>query len=61
MVVQEIPWYRGTSLTRGPPPLGPFRKPMPGVVRGSEGGERILMGEVPLKPAVLDSRTTASQ
>ena len=36
--------YRGTS----PPPLGPYRRPMPRVLGGSEGGGRFLMGEIPL-------------
>ena len=30
------------------PPLGPYRRPMPRVLGGSEGGGRFLMGEVPL-------------
>ena len=30
--------YRGTSLTRPRPPLGPYRRPMPRVLGGSYGG-----------------------
>ena len=29
-------------------PLGPYRRPMPRVLGGSQGGGRFLMGEVPL-------------
>ena len=39
--------YRGTSLTRNRTPLGPYRKPMPRVLRGCKGGGRFFMGEVP--------------
>ena len=35
-------------LTRTPPPLGPYRRPMPGVIGRSYGVGRFLMGEVPL-------------
>ena len=42
--------YRGTSLTRKRTPLGLYRRPMPRVLGGSEGGGRILMGAVPLPP-----------
>ena len=40
--------YMGTSLIRELSPLGPYRRPMPRVLGGSEGGARFLMGEVPL-------------
>ena len=40
--------YRGTLLTRKHPPLGPYHRPMPRVVGGSQGGGRFLMGEMPL-------------
>ena len=40
--------YRGTSLIRIRTPLGPYRRPMPRVLGGSQGGGRFLMGEVPL-------------
>ena len=40
--------YRGTSLVRKRTTLGPYRRPMARVRRGSYGGGRLLMGEVPL-------------
>jgi hypothetical protein len=40
--------YRGTSPTRKRNPLGPYRRPMPRVLGGSQEGGRFLMGEVPL-------------
>ena len=40
--------YVGTSLLRSPPPLGPYRRPMPRVLEGFLGGGRFLAGEVPL-------------
>ena len=46
------PWvlqYRSTSLIRKRPPLGPYRRPIPRVIWGSQGGGRFLMGEVPLQ------------
>jgi len=39
--------YRGTSQMRKCTPLGPYRRPMPRVPGGSQGGGRFLMGEVP--------------
>ena len=42
------PEYRGASLIRQRTPLGPYRRPMPRVLGGSEGGGRFFMGEVPL-------------
>ena len=42
--------YRGTSLIRKRLPLGPYRRPTPRVLWGSQGGGRFLMGEVPLYP-----------
>ena len=43
--------YRDTSPTRKCTPLGPYRRPMPKVLRGSQGGGRFLMGEVTLQPS----------
>ena len=40
--------YRGTSLVRKRTPLGPYRRPIPKVLGGSEGDGRFLMGEVTL-------------
>ena len=42
------PVYRGTSLTRTPPPLGPYHRPRPRVLGGSQGDGRFLMCKVPL-------------
>ena len=42
--------YRGTSLTKRIP-LGPYRRLMPRVLGGSEGGGRFLVSEVPLYPS----------
>ena len=38
--------HRGTSLARKQPPLGPYRRPMPGVLGGSWEVARFLMGMV---------------
>jgi hypothetical protein len=40
--------YRGSSLIRPPSPLGPYSRNTARVLRGSSGGGRFLMGEVPL-------------
>ena len=40
--------YRGTSPTRKRTPLGPYRRSMPRVLGGSQGGGRFPVGEVPL-------------
>ena len=40
--------YRTTLLIRERNPLGPYRRPMPGVIGGSYRGGRFLMSEVPL-------------
>ena len=40
--------YRGTSPTRKRTLLGPYRRPILRFLRGSQGGGRFLMGEVPL-------------
>ena len=40
--------HRATSLMRKRIPLGPYRKPVPRVIGGSQGVGRFLMGEVPL-------------
>ena len=39
---------QGSSLLRKRPPLGPYRRPMPRVLGGFQGGGRFLMSEVPL-------------
>ena len=44
----ELRGYRGTSLIRSNPPVGPSSSPMPRDLRGSYGGGHFLMGEVPL-------------
>ena len=36
--------YRGTSLIRKRTPLEPYRRPMPRIVGGSQGGGHFLMG-----------------
>ena len=46
--VEGVRWYGGTSLIQNATPLGPYRRPMPGVAGGFQGGGRFLMGEVPL-------------
>ena len=40
--------YRGASLIRNCPLLGPYSRPMPGPLWWSGGGGRFLMSEVPL-------------
>ena len=40
--------YRGTAPIRERLPLGTYRRSMPKVLRGSQGGGRFLTGEVPL-------------
>ena len=40
--------YRGASLVRKRNPLGPYCRPLRRVLRGSWGGARFVMGEVPL-------------
>ena len=44
----SLPLYRVSSLTRERIPLGPYRMPMPRAPWWSKGGERSLMGEIPL-------------
>ena len=39
---------QGTQLIRKRTPLGLYRRPMPRVLGGSQGGGRFLMGEIPL-------------
>jgi len=39
---------QGYLTYKKPPPLGPYRRPVHGVLRGSLGGGRFLMGEIPL-------------
>ena len=45
--VLDVP-NRGTSLTRKCTPLGPYRRPIHGVIWWSWGGGLFIMGEVPL-------------
>ena len=54
--------YRGTSLTRTPPPQRPYRRPMPRFLGGSQGVGHFLMGEVPLYGSLKrsESRLAAS-
>ena len=40
--------HRGTSIIRSPLLLGPYRRPIPRVLGGSEGDGRFLMSEVAL-------------
>ena len=40
--------YRGTPLARKGIPVGPYPRPMPMVLGGSQGSGRCFMGEVPL-------------
>ena len=40
--------YRGTSLIGKRTPLGPYRRPIPGVLGWSKGSGCFLMSEVPL-------------
>ena len=46
--------YRGTPLKRKRSPLGPYRRPVPRVLGGSQGGGRFLMSEVPLQGLRID-------
>ena len=43
-------WYRGTSLMRPPPPVGPYSSICLGPYGGPWGGGLFLMSEVPLYP-----------
>jgi hypothetical protein len=40
--------YRGTSLIRPPPPVGPYTRTMSRAVWWSQGGVPFLMSEVPM-------------
>ena len=40
--------YKATSLVRNRHPIGSYRRPMPRILRGSQGGEHFLISEVPL-------------
>ena len=40
--------YRRTSLARKRTHLGPYRRPVPRVLGGTQVGGRFLMGEIPL-------------
>ena len=40
--------YRGISLIRNKPPLGPYSRTMPRALRWSEGGGQFIISEVPL-------------
>ena len=44
----RLPRYRGTSLTRNNPPVGPYSRVLPRALRWSMGGGQFLMGEEPL-------------
>ena len=46
--VFRLEGHRATSPTTERTPPEPYRKPMPRVLEGFEGGRRFLMGEVPL-------------
>ena len=46
----DVLLYKGTSLKRTPPPLGPCSRNMPRVLWWSYGGKLFLMSEVPLYP-----------
>ena len=48
MVGDNLPPYRGTSLTKKRTPLGPYSRPMPRVPGWSWAGGCFLMSEVPL-------------
>ena len=50
--------YRGTSLIRNTPFLGPYRRTIPGVLRWSKGGGLFLMSEVLLYPLPSEEGTT---
>ena len=45
--------YRGTSLTRNTPLLGPYSTTTPRVIWWSQGGGMFLMNDVPLYPGVF--------
>ena len=45
--------YRGISLIRNRPPLGPYSRNMPRAIRWSKGGGLFLLSEVPLYLAGL--------
>ena len=47
--------YRGTSLIRNSPPLGPYSMPVPRALWWSQGGMLFLMSEVPLWGAHTES------
>ena len=53
------PPYRGTSLARRRTPLGPYRRPMPRVLGGTQGGGLFFMSEVPLYQKTLLARNIA--
>ena len=46
--VCEVGNYRGASLIRNPPLLGPYSRTIPRVLWWSQGGGLFLMSEVPL-------------
>ena len=50
---------RGTSLVTEQTPLGPYRRPMPRVLGGSQGVGRFLIGEVPLYCAISTAVPTS--
>ena len=46
--------YRGTSLTKKRTRLGPFSRPMPGVLGGSQEGGRFLMARYPCTADIFE-------
>ena len=48
LVSSTVVCFRGTSLIRNSPLLGPYSRPTPRVLEGSKGGGRCLISEVPL-------------
>ena len=44
----QVSFYRGTSLIRNNPPLGPCSRTMPRALRWSWGGGQFLVSEVTL-------------
>jgi len=51
-----VPQYRGTSLIRNTPLLGPHSRTIHGVLWWSYGGGRFLMSEVPLYAELVHAR-----
>ena len=49
--------YRGTSLARKCTPLGPYRRPLAGVLGGSWGGGHFVIGEISLYAGCIQNLT----